>query len=57
MRLPASRVLSRQLKVSRNIVKNAYHDLRSHGYLSSAGTRGTFVRVHIAGRRNLEFGK
>lgn len=43
MRLPASRALSRQLSVSRNTVKNAYHNLMSQGYLSSSGTSGTFV--------------
>lgn len=43
MRLPASRTLGRQLGVSRNTVKIAYHSLISQGYLQSKGTNGTYV--------------
>lgn len=42
-RLPASRELSNQLKISRNTIKTAYLNLISEGYLSSRGTRGTYV--------------
>ena len=43
MRLPATRALSHQLKVSRNTVKIAYSNLISQGYLESRGTAGTYV--------------
>ena len=43
MRLPATRALSRQLKISRNTVKIAYMNLMSQGYLQSKGTAGTYV--------------
>ena len=43
LRLPATRVLSRQLNISRNTVKNAYSNLISQGFLQSNGTSGTFV--------------
>lgn len=47
LRLPATRALSRQLKVSRNTVKNAYAHLISQGFLESNGTSGTFVCDNI----------
>ena len=43
IRLPATRILSQQLKVSRNTVKIAYLNLASQGYLVTRGTAGTFV--------------
>ena len=42
-RLPASRSLARQLKLSRISVVNAYSELRAAGYLSAQAGRGTFV--------------
>ena len=42
-RLPASRNLARQLKLSRISVVNAYSELRAAGYLSAQAGRGTFV--------------
>jgi GntR family transcriptional regulator/MocR family aminotransferase len=42
-RLPASRDLGRQLKVSRNTVLSAYERLTSEGYLRSRVGSGTFV--------------
>lgn len=42
-RLPASRDLAQQLKISRISVVNAYAELRSEGYLSAHAGRGTFV--------------
>jgi len=42
-RLPASRDLGRQLKVSRNTVLAAYERLTSEGYLRSRVGSGTFV--------------
>ena len=42
-RLPASRVLARQLGISRISVVNAYSELRTAGYLSARAGRGTFV--------------
>lgn len=42
-RLPASRTLARQLKVSRISIVNAYNELRAAGYLSATAGRGTFV--------------
>ena len=42
-RLPASRDLARQLKISRISVVNAYTELRAAGLLSARVGRGTFV--------------
>ena len=51
-RLPASRDLARQLKISRISVVNAYTELRAAGLLSARAGRGTFVsreRERVAG--------
>lgn len=42
-RLPASRALAQDLKVSRNTVNSAYEQLRAEGYLSSRSGSGFFV--------------
>lgn len=42
-RLPATRDLSKQLKISRNTARNSYENLTSQGYLCSKGTKGTYV--------------
>jgi DNA-binding transcriptional MocR family regulator len=42
-RLPASRDLAQQLRISRISVVNAYAELRAEGYLSAHAGRGTFV--------------
>jgi GntR family transcriptional regulator / MocR family aminotransferase len=42
-RLPATRDLSKTIKVSRISVVNAYAELRAEGYLSAHAGRGTFV--------------
>lgn len=47
MRLPATRALSHQMKISRNTAKNAYLNLVSQGYLQSRGTAGTFVCTRV----------
>lgn len=43
MRLPASRVLAADLKISRNTVVSTYETLLSEGYLESRHGSGTFV--------------
>ncbi len=53
-RLPASRDLSRQLKISRISVVNAYAELRAEGYLSAHAGRGTFVAKDGNGSQSLE---
>ncbi|HEX8457034.1 MAG TPA: PLP-dependent aminotransferase family protein [Pyrinomonadaceae bacterium] len=45
--LPASRVLSRQLGVSRMTVVNAYDQLFAEGYLEAKMGAGTFVAAHL----------
>jgi len=42
-KLPTERELSEKLKVSRNTVSQAYHELEAEGVLSSVQGRGTFV--------------
>lgn len=42
-RLPASRALAQDLKVSRNTVNSAYEQLRAEGYLSSRTGSGFFI--------------
>ena len=42
-RLPASRVLAKQLSVSRLTVVNAFEQLLAEGYLESKTGAGTFV--------------
>ena len=44
-RLPASRVLARDLGVSRRLVVEAYEQLRAEGYLEARTGAGTFVRT------------
>ena len=47
MRLPASRVLARQLGVSRITVVNAYEQLFAEGYLEGKTGAGTFVAAQL----------
>jgi GntR family transcriptional regulator/MocR family aminotransferase len=47
-RLPASRVLARDLGVSRRLVVDAYEQLRAEGYLDGRTGAGTYVRVEGA---------
>src|SRR3954466_4384111 len=44
-RVPASRVLARDLGVSRRLVVEAYEQLRAEGYLEGRTGAGTFVRA------------
>ncbi|HLL21454.1 MAG TPA: winged helix-turn-helix domain-containing protein, partial [Kofleriaceae bacterium] len=46
-RLPSTRVLARQLRVSRNIVMLAFEQLRAEGYVESAVGSGTFVAASL----------
>lgn len=43
MKLPSTRALAEELKLSRNTVLNAYRQLLAEGYLESAEGSGTFV--------------
>src|SRR3954452_21148565 len=45
-RLPASRVLARDLGISRRLVVEAYEQLRAEGYLEGRTGAGTFVRAY-----------
>ncbi len=45
--LPASRLLAKQLGVSRMTVVNAYEQLLAEGYLEGRGGAGTFVAAHL----------
>ncbi|MGI8786898.1 MAG: PLP-dependent aminotransferase family protein [Pyrinomonadaceae bacterium] len=47
MPLPATRVLAKQLRVSRMTVVNAYDQLLAEGYLESRTGAGTFVAAHL----------
>lgn len=47
MPLPASRVLAKQLRVSRMTVINAYDQLLAEGYIESRRGAGTFVAAHL----------
>lgn len=47
MRLPASRLLAKQLGVSRMTVINAYEQLFAEGYLEGKIGAGTFVAAHL----------
>jgi len=47
MPLPASRLLAKQLRVSRMTVINAYDQLVAEGYLESKTGAGTFVAAHL----------
>ena len=47
MPLPASRLLAKQLSVSRMTVVNAYDQLLAEGYLESRTGAGTFVAAHL----------
>lgn len=47
MPLPASRLLAKQLRVSRMTVINAYEQLFAEGYLESRPGSGTFVAEHL----------
>lgn len=47
MPLPASRLLAKQLRVSRMTVVNAYDQLTAEGYLESRPGAGTFVAEHL----------
>src|SRR5512143_824018 len=46
MKLPSTRALADELKISRNTVLNAYRQLLAEGYLESREGSGTFV-AHI----------
>ena len=46
-RLPATRLLSKQLKISRNTARNSYENLISEGFLCSKGTKGTYVAAKL----------
>ncbi len=46
-RLPATRVLASQLKISRNTVLLAFDDLAAEGYLESNTGSGTFVSTQL----------
>ncbi|MEO9649812.1 MAG: PLP-dependent aminotransferase family protein [Roseobacter sp.] len=48
LRLPSSRVLAQELSVSRTTVVNAYDQLVSEGYLTTAPGSGTFVAHHLS---------
>jgi GntR family transcriptional regulator/MocR family aminotransferase len=43
MKLPSTRALAEELKISRNTVLNAYRQLLAEGYLESKEGSGTFV--------------
>ena len=43
LKLPSTRALADELRISRNTVLNAYRQLIAEGYLESAGGSGTFV--------------
>src|SRR6266545_5267031 len=43
MKLPSTRALADELKISRNTVLNAYRQLLAEGYLEGKGGSGTFV--------------
>jgi GntR family transcriptional regulator/MocR family aminotransferase len=45
--LPATRILSEQLGVSRNTISLTYERLMAEGYIESRKTRGTFVSLQI----------
>lgn len=45
--LPATRVLSEQLSISRNTISLAYERLMAEGYIESHRSRGTFVSSQI----------
>lgn len=47
VRLPATRTLSRQLRVSRQTVQAAYEQLMAEGYLEGAVGKGTFVSATL----------
>lgn len=47
MRLPASRLLAKQLGVSRMTIVNAYEQLFAEGYLEGKTGAGTFVAAHL----------
>lgn len=46
-KLPASRDLATELKISRNTVLNAYQQLEAQGYIQGYTGRGTWVSEHI----------
>ncbi len=57
-KVPTERILSEQLKVSRNTVSQAYRELEAEGILTSMQGRGTFVcardqTVKLTNRRDL----
>ena len=47
MRLPASRLLAKQLGVARMTIINAYEQLFAEGYLEGKTGAGTFVAAHL----------
>ena len=53
-RLPASRVLARDLGVSRRLVVEAYDQLRAEGWLEGRTGAGTYVRAAGAGQAAAE---
>lgn len=46
-KLPASRDLASELKISRNTVLNAYQQLEAQGYIQGFTGRGTWVSSHL----------
>jgi GntR family transcriptional regulator / MocR family aminotransferase len=53
-RLPASRVLARDLGVSRRLVVEAYDQLRAEGWLEGRTGAGTYVRADSAAQTSAE---
>ena len=49
IRLPASRVLAAELKLSRITVSGAYEQLIAEGFLEARQGSGTYVAAHAAG--------
>jgi GntR family transcriptional regulator len=52
-RLPSERELCRRLQVSRVTIRRALAELRSRGFIESAGSRGWFVAARSVGETNV----